>query len=247
MPCVCELIHSRASRALSQSTAVYDLFWSVTRARSVPPGDEHCESIPSARRFGNSPSTTSARSPSDVLVDEGDPHRRFLTLKLRRSLSFQATTRRAIAGVAALLCLWSVSASAQSGSLQIHHMDVGQGDGAVLITPGAKLCSSMSAKTRRERTALSRSLPRPTWRQAHRRPVREPLSLRSHRLHSRCSCAISARGSAYDRGGSYASAQYTKYVAAVKGHRKTAEIGDEIEFDKDLDNSGRHFRCRGER
>jgi beta-lactamase superfamily II metal-dependent hydrolase len=47
---------------------------------------------------------------------------------------------RRLSAVFACLYLLTATATAQSnGKLQIHHIDVGQGDGAVLISPGGQV------------------------------------------------------------------------------------------------------------
>jgi beta-lactamase superfamily II metal-dependent hydrolase len=41
--------------------------------------------------------------------------------------------------LACILFLAGSAAGQANGSLQIHHMDVGQGDGAILISPGGQV------------------------------------------------------------------------------------------------------------
>lgn len=124
-----------------------------------------------------------------------------------------------------------------NGKLQIHHIDVGQGDGAVLISPGGQVVLFDAGEDLK--------------RQDCTRPVSylDQLGISHidylfvshyHFDHIGCLPAVlgqfSLANNAYDRGGTYPSTTFTSYVGAVGNHRKTAAVGDAVTLDKNTAN-----------
>jgi beta-lactamase superfamily II metal-dependent hydrolase len=120
-----------------------------------------------------------------------------------------------------------------NGKLQIHHIDVGQGDGAVLISPAGQVVVFDAGEDMKKRDCT--------------RPVSylDQLGVKhidylyiSHYHFDHIGCIPAVLGqfallnNAFDRGNSYPGATYTNYVNAVGSHRKTASIGDTLTLDK---------------
>jgi hypothetical protein len=92
----------------------------------------------------------------------------------------------------ASMYLLAATASGQAnGKLQIHHIDVGQGDGAVLISPAGQVVVFDAGEDMKKRDCTRADfVPRPAWGETHRLPLRQPLPFRPHRLYSCCAWAI---------------------------------------------------------
>jgi beta-lactamase superfamily II metal-dependent hydrolase len=134
-------------------------------------------------------------------------------------------------GILALIALlFSVSAFAQAnGKLQIHYMDVGQGDGAVLISPLGEVvlfddgvlnqCGKPIAYL--QTLGISK--------------IDYHIASHYHSDHIGCAASIfqlfPLQKAAYDRGGSYTTAAYSTYVNAVGSKRLTAQKGQTITLD----------------
>jgi len=133
----------------------------------------------------------------------------------------------------AFFCLFSGSVLAQ---LQIHHVDVGQADGAVVITPGGKVILFDVGQDMKRKDCIR---PVSYLEQLGVKQIDALFVSHYHSDHIECIPDVlkqfPLKGPAYDRGGSYQSVPYDNYVAAVKSHRKTARVGDVFTFDKSPD------------
>jgi len=134
---------------------------------------------------------------------------------------------------ACMFVLAGIAMSQANGKLQIHHIDVGQGDGAVLISPGGQVVVFDAGEDMKKRDCT--------------RPVSylDQLGIKhidylfvSHYHFDHIGCIPAVLGQftllndAFDRGNSYPGATYTSYVTAVGAHRRTAAIGDTVTLDK---------------
>ncbi len=124
-----------------------------------------------------------------------------------------------------------------NGRLQIHHMDVGQGDGAVLISPGGQIVLFDAGEDMKKRDCTSAVS---YLDQLGIKHIDYLYVSHYHFDHIGCIPAVldqfQLQGDAYDRGENYPGKTYTNYVKAVGGHRKTASIGDSITLDKSSQN-----------
>jgi beta-lactamase superfamily II metal-dependent hydrolase len=123
------------------------------------------------------------------------------------------------------------------GKLHIHHMDVGQGDGAVLISPGGQIVLFDAGEDMKRKDCTK---PVSYLDQLGIKHIDYLFVSHYHFDHIGCIPAVlehvSLQGDAYDRGGSYPGATYTNYVEAVGTHRKTASVGDTVTLDKNSRN-----------
>jgi beta-lactamase superfamily II metal-dependent hydrolase len=129
-------------------------------------------------------------------------------------------------------------ANAQAnGKLQIHHMDVGQGDGAVLISPGGEVVMFDAGEDMKKRDCTK---PVSYLDQLGIKHIDYLYISHYHFDHIGCIPAvleqIQLTGPAFDRGGTYPGATFTHYKAAVGSHRKTAAVGDSVTLDKNSRN-----------
>ncbi len=116
-----------------------------------------------------------------------------------------------------------------NGKLQLHFVDVGQGDGAVLISPRGEVVLFDHGVLNRcglvlsylERLALTR--------------IDYLISSHYHSDHIGCTEEILRQfplvKEAFDRGGAYSSATFNRYVAAVDSHRTTATANGTLTLD----------------
>jgi beta-lactamase superfamily II metal-dependent hydrolase len=118
--------------------------------------------------------------------------------------------------------LWSAALALgqANGNLQIHFMDVGQGDGALLISPqGETVLFDDGALNNCDK-------PLSYIQQLGVRNIDYHIASHYHSDHIGCATAVfhdfPLRKDALDRGGSYASGTYKDYITAVGTHRKTA-------------------------
>jgi beta-lactamase superfamily II metal-dependent hydrolase len=136
---------------------------------------------------------------------------------------------------AVLGCLLvSALASGQAnGHLQIHFMDVGQGDGALLISPRGEVVLFDVGKDMKRKDCTR---PVSYMDQLHITKIDYLFVSHYHFDHIGCIPDVleqfPLQHAAYDRGQSYPGATFTEYVAAVKPHRMTAEAGTTVELDK---------------
>src|SRR6266851_8783236 len=145
--------------------------------------------------------------------------------------------RRIVFFFACALAFGGIASGQANGRLQIHHMDVGQGDGAVLISPGGQVVLLDVGEDMKKRDCTK---PVSYLDQLGIKHVDFLFVSHYHFDHIGCIPAVldqfPLQGDAYDRGGKYPGATYTNYVAAVGGHRKTAVIGDIFTLDKNSPN-----------
>lgn len=133
---------------------------------------------------------------------------------------------RPAAAVVCLLAFASAASGQANGHLQIHFMDVGQGDGALLITPGGEtvlLDSGALNQCERPLNYLQR---------LGVRQIDYHIASHYHADHIGCAAEILSTFPltriAYDRGGSYTTQTYARYVAAVGARRQTAPVGTSL-------------------
>jgi beta-lactamase superfamily II metal-dependent hydrolase len=145
--------------------------------------------------------------------------------------------RRAFYVMAYLLAVAASAAAQANGNLQIHHMDVGQGDGAVLISPGGQVVLFDAGEDLKKRDCTK---PVSYLDQLGIKHIDFLFVSHYHYDHIGCIPAVLAQfplqGDAYDRGDKYSSSTFTNYKEAVGSHRKTAAIGDQITLDKNTPN-----------
>ena len=116
-----------------------------------------------------------------------------------------------------------------NGKLQIHYMDVGQGDAAVLISPlGEVVLFDDGVLNQCGKPIAYLQLLGITKVDYH-------IASHYHADHIGCAAPVLSmfplQKAAYDRGGSYASNTFNTYVAAVGGKRVTAQKGQTLTLD----------------
>jgi len=117
-----------------------------------------------------------------------------------------------------------------NGKLQIHFMDVGQGDGAVLISPGGQVVLFDDG--------TSKSCDKPVSYLQQLGITKIDYHFTSHYHSDHIGCApqvfqeIALPGTVFDRGGTYPSSIFQNYVAAAGSHRQTATQGTEVTLDE---------------
>lgn len=139
--------------------------------------------------------------------------------------------------IAVLLLVANIAFAQANGKLQIHHMDVGQGDGAVLISPGGQVVLFDVGEDMKRKDCTN---PVSYLDQLGVKQIDFLFVSHYHFDHIGCIPAVLQQfplhGDAYDRGESYPGKTYTNYIAAIASHRKTATIGDTITLDKNSPN-----------
>ena len=145
--------------------------------------------------------------------------------------------RRVLTLVICILVFAGIARGQANGKLQIHHMDVGQGDGAILISPGGQVVLLDVGEDLKKRDCTR---PVSYLDQLGIKHIDYLFVSHYHFDHIGCIPAVleqfQLQGDAYDRGGSYPGTTYTNYVNTVGSHRKTAAVGDTITLDKNLQN-----------
>jgi beta-lactamase superfamily II metal-dependent hydrolase len=134
-----------------------------------------------------------------------------------------------LAGVLAFLLLAPSAFALGDGTLQLHFMDVGQGDGAVLISPqGETVLFDDGVRGNCDGPLLY-------LRQLHIDHIDYHFASHYHADHIGCAGEVlhefPLTGRAFDRGGSYESKTYGAYVEAVGAHRETATAHTVIVLD----------------
>ncbi len=139
--------------------------------------------------------------------------------------------------VAVVLSSCMVARCLGDQSLQFHHLDMGQGDAAVLISPEGKVVlfdagkDMANIKNCDSETAYLEQLG-----VTH---IDYIFVSHYHTDHIGCIPAVlkqfPLQTASYDRGHSYASTFYTNYVAAVGAMRKTVTLGQVVTLDSDAD------------
>ncbi len=130
--------------------------------------------------------------------------------------------------------IWLAAAAAfgqANGKLQIHYIDVGQGDAEVLISPhGEVVLFDDGARDHCDKPLAYLAKIGVTKVDVH-------IASHYHDDHIGCTqevlTAFPLAGPAYDRGGSYTTTSYTKYVQAVGSHRATATTSTVITLDQE--------------
>src|SRR5213592_3335347 len=130
----------------------------------------------------------------------------------RRSLM-----RRFLAVAVVVLGLPSIAYAQANGKLQIHFMDVGQGDGAVLISPQGEIVLFDDG------VRNNCDLPVSYLQQLGIDHIDYHILSHYHADHLGCAAQVFAefplRKDALDRGFSYPSQAYTSYLSAIGSHR----------------------------
>jgi len=145
--------------------------------------------------------------------------------------------RLRIFGFALVLFLTTVCANAQigNGKLQIHHLDMGQGDAAVLISPFGKVVLLDAGEDIAH--VKNCSVETSYLKKLGVTKIDAIIVSHYHSDHIGCIPAVLAEfplnGPSYDRGESYDSPStfFPAYVAAVGSHRSAVTIGEPITLD----------------
>ena len=127
-----------------------------------------------------------------------------------------------------LLCV-SLAYGQANGKLQIHFIDVGQGDGAVLISPqGEVVLFDNGVRNKCDR-------PVSYLQQLGVTQIDYHITSHYHADHIGCTTEVLGefplQKTAFDRGGSYNSATFDKYVSVTGSKRTTATAGQRITLD----------------
>jgi beta-lactamase superfamily II metal-dependent hydrolase len=134
-----------------------------------------------------------------------------------------------------VLLLVSTSASAQvaNGNLQIRHIDMGQGDAAVLISPGGKVVLFDAGKDIANRKNCD--VETDYLDQLGVKQIDYIFVSHYHTDHIGCIPTVlkmfPLKGPSYDRGEKYDTTFYSDYVDAVSAHRETVTLGQTITLD----------------
>ena len=124
-----------------------------------------------------------------------------------------------------------------NGKLQIHHIDIGQGDGAVLISPGGQVVIFDAGEDMKTKDCTRQVSYLDQLGVKH---IDYLYVSHYHFDHIGCVPAVLGQfpllNDAMDRGLSYPGATYTNYVNAVGTHRKTGAVGDTLTLDKNSSN-----------
>jgi beta-lactamase superfamily II metal-dependent hydrolase len=132
--------------------------------------------------------------------------------------------------IAALCLLAAPFLTAQAnGNLQLHFIDTGQGDAAILISPGGQIVLFDDGALK--------NCDKPVSYLQQLGITHIDFHINSHFHADHFGCASQVFGEfgvpkvAYDRGGTYASSQYTAYITLIGNHRKKPNEGEEITLD----------------
>ncbi len=137
--------------------------------------------------------------------------------------------RRLLSVVALLLAITAPAATQSNGKLQIHFMDVGQGDGAVLISPQGEVVLF-------DNGVLNQcGVPLAYLQSLGISKIDYHVASHYHSDHIGCTGTMLGmfplQKFAFDRGGSYATQTYTSYVNAVGAKRVMAQKGQVLTLD----------------
>jgi len=139
------------------------------------------------------------------------------------------TMRKLILLVAVILAFSTTGFAQGDGKLQIHFMDVGQGDGAVLISPQGEVVLFDDG--------VKNNCTKPVSYLQGLGVTKIAYHIASHYHADHIGCAkevfskFPLEKAAIDRGGSYNSTTYTDYVTATGTKRRTAVEGETITLD----------------
>ena len=137
--------------------------------------------------------------------------------------------RPTLAYLSPVLLAASLAFGQANGKLQIHFMDVGQGDAALLVSP--------LGETVLFDNGVSGNCDKPLsyLQQLGVTKLDYHIASHYHADHIGCTTEVLAQfplqRDALDRGGQYKSTVYTNYLEAVGTHRKTAEPGTKLILD----------------
>jgi beta-lactamase superfamily II metal-dependent hydrolase len=124
-----------------------------------------------------------------------------------------------------------------NGKLQIHHIDIGQGDGAVLISPGGQVVVFDAGEDMKTHDCTKQVSYLDQLGVKH---IDYLYVSHYHFDHIGCVPAVLGQfpllNDAMDRGLSYPGSTYTNYVNAVGTHRKTGVVGGTLTLDKNSSN-----------
>ena len=128
-----------------------------------------------------------------------------------------------------LLLMTASAVTAQgNGHLQLHFLAVGQGDGALLITPGGQTVMFDNGPGQCARSINYIQNLGVTRIDYH-------VASHYHADHIGCTTevlsALPLQQVAFDRGGSYTTQTYAAYVTAVGSHRQSAPIGSTLHLE----------------
>jgi ribonuclease BN (tRNA processing enzyme) len=119
-----------------------------------------------------------------------------------------------------------------NGKLQLHFIDVGQGDGALLISPGGQVVAFDIGE---DLVAKHCDKPVAYYDQLGITALASLVVSHYHQDHIGCIPAVLHAvtvGTVEDRGKSYQSSYYTNYLTAIGSKRHTGSIGDKIILDE---------------
>lgn len=140
-------------------------------------------------------------------------------------------TRLLMSLLVAVFALSSTTPIAQvaNGKLQIHFMDVGQGDGALLISPlGETVLFDDGVRNLCDK-------PLSYLQQLGVTSVKYHIASHYHDDHIGCAAQVFAdfplTGTAFDRGGTYPSGTFTAYLSAVGSKRQAVSAGQRVTLD----------------
>lgn len=138
----------------------------------------------------------------------------------------------------ALALLFSAAcaiAQVANGNLQIYHVDMGQGDAAILISPKGQVVLFDAGKDIANRKNCD--VETDYLDQLGVKQIDYIFVSHYHTDHIGCIPAVlklfPLTGNSYDRGESYTTPYYTNYVSAVADRRKTVALGQTITLDSD--------------
>jgi competence protein ComEC len=141
--------------------------------------------------------------------------------------------RGSFATLALLALATYVSAQSANGHLQIHHIDMGQGDAAVLISPNGQVVLFDAGKDIANKKTCD--VETDYLDQLGVRQIDYIFVSHYHTDHIGCIPAVlkmfPLKGPSYDRGLEYNTSFYTNYVKAVSDKRTTVTLGQTTTLD----------------
>jgi beta-lactamase superfamily II metal-dependent hydrolase len=136
--------------------------------------------------------------------------------------------------VAALVMAMPFAVAAKvNGKLQVHFLNAGQADAILVVSPGGQTVLIDGGIDRAGRVECSRQVAYLAAQQV--RDLDYVVTTHYHEDHLGCTKELlegrQVKTAAYDRGGSYTTDAYDRYVAAVGTKRATAAVGTIIKLD----------------
>jgi beta-lactamase superfamily II metal-dependent hydrolase len=137
--------------------------------------------------------------------------------------------KRILSTLAILFLFTSTAYCQTNGKLQMHFIDVGQADAAVLISPKGEVVMFDNG------VSGHCTLPVSYLEQLGITKIDYHIASHYHDDHIGCTTDVLDRfplqKTAYDRGSSYSTQSYNKYVTAIGNKRKTVTVGEKIILD----------------